>query len=298
MATLVLLTCALQAWGAIAGGLLGIPHEFRREVEASATVPAACSSLEYFISVCNSYYPDLGSQPLTVQAECLCYDGTTWLPDIFDGIASTCADWAKTADPEDYTTVDSWAGLCTYAGDFINSTPTPTPSPTPTIRTTTPPPMTSTELATSPTITAAPTTSVDIINNAGCSFALSAVEFCSSVGSTLSADEVYCLCYSSTAWDPDPFDNAIATCANFVKTADPTDYSVWTSLEGFCANAGPLTTSQTPNSSPTMTPRPTAVTQASSTHTNGVPSNPELNVGNLGAIGSLLGFFGFVMALL
>jgi hypothetical protein len=308
MAILIFLICLLQSWSASATGLLGIPREFRREANETVSAPAACNDLASAVSVCNDYYPDLGDQPSTVQAECLCYDGTTWIPNVFDGWVATCASWARTDDPTEYTVVNSWAGLCTSVGDIYQ---TPNPSSTATIITSTPSPTKTPHIAASPTITAAPTASVDITVNAGCSFVSYALDFCSSAGSTLSADEVYCLCYSSTAWDPYPFDNAIATCANFVKTADPADYPIITSMESFCAIAGPLTLSAAPtasiaepltsNAAPTVTvvnPVHTTISGAATTPTGGAQQMFEPGVVNLGILSALFGVAGMVVALL
>lgn len=75
MAILIFLICFVQSLSANASGIRGIPHEFRREVDANASAPAACNDGAFVPSVCNSYYPDLGLQPLKVQAGCLRYIG-------------------------------------------------------------------------------------------------------------------------------------------------------------------------------------------------------------------------------
>ncbi|KAH8774043.1 hypothetical protein BGZ57DRAFT_735136, partial [Hyaloscypha finlandica] len=75
---------------------------------------------------------------------------------------------------------------------------------------------------------------------------LSAIGLCESAspGSTdfSPASQAPCLCYSfqgtNTAWAPDYFDGAVLTCANYIKTADPTDFSVYRVLEGFCTGVG------------------------------------------------------------
>lgn len=58
------------------------------------------------------------------------------------------------------------------------------------------------------------------------------------------ADQAPCLCYSfqgtNTAWAPDYFDGAVLTSANYIETADPTDYSVYRALEGFCTGVGDI----------------------------------------------------------
>jgi hypothetical protein len=79
-----------------------------------------------------------------------------------------------------------------------------------------------------------------------CSLVPSAIGFCESAspGSTdfSPASQAPCLCYSfqgtNTAWAPDYFDCGVLTCANYIKTAGPTDYSVYYTLEGFCMGVG------------------------------------------------------------
>ena len=73
---------------------------------------------------------------------------------------------------------------------------------------------------------------------------LSAIDLCESAspGSTDFSPASQTPCYSfqgtNTAWAPDYFDGAVLTCANYIKTADPTDYSVSRVLEGFCTGVG------------------------------------------------------------
>jgi hypothetical protein len=97
--------------------------------------------------------------------------------------------------------------------------------------------------------------------------------------------------------DPNKFDNAIASCADFVKTADPADYSIITSMESFCVIAGPLTLSATPAASiaeplasdtaPTVTvanPVHPTISGAATTHTGGAQQMSEPGVVNLGTL--------------
>lgn len=55
----------------------------------------------------------------------------------------------------------------------------------------------------------------------------------------LDAQAATCLCYNAGGtWDPSQFDGPILTCANYLKTASPPDYSTYTSLENFCTDLG------------------------------------------------------------
>lgn len=51
------------------------------------------------------------------------------------------------------------------------------------------------------------------------------------------ATQASCLCYSSTAWVPDNYDQAFTSCGNYLETAFPADYASITSVGG-----GPLPT--------------------------------------------------------
>jgi len=77
---------------------------------------------------------------------------------------------------------------------------------------------------------------------AACSFVDGAISFCESVTpgwiSLIPASQAPCICYSSRTWVPNLFDGAIATCAAFVSTAIPTDYSIVAALTGFCSSVG------------------------------------------------------------
>jgi hypothetical protein len=101
-------------------------------------------------------------------------------------------------------------------------------------------------------------------------------------------DKAKCLCYvSSSSWCPTAFDNAVATCAGYAQTADPSVYSEMTALGGFCAGVGDfLATPTTPASysvattlsamtSPTLTSGPKS-TKASSSGSGGGTSTTDL----------------------
>lgn len=292
MASLISLICLLQALSVNASFKPGVPHDLLRR--ASATVPAECNSWAEVISLCSDQVPNFASAPYTEQAECLCYEGTSWVPSIFDGWVATCASWAKTSDPTDYTIVDSWAGLCTNVGP-VTATPTPlatakTPAATPTSNAIA-------SLPGSPITTAPASPSMGALPS-GCSFAIDIIAYCSAASSTALTDLVECLCYSSTTWLPNKFDSAMSTCASFIKTANPADYVTFSELENFCSDAGPL------NAVPTSTLGLLGPLNPVTTTANTAPvatskvSSGDRAVGNLGFRATWSGFLGMAWALL
>ncbi|KAE9368710.1 hypothetical protein N431DRAFT_547634 [Stipitochalara longipes BDJ] len=55
--------------------------------------------------------------------------------------------------------------------------------------------------------------------------------------------QAHCLCYSSTSWMPEIFDNAVKTCADYASTAVFGAYQPLANLEGFCQSIGDVETS-------------------------------------------------------
>ncbi|KAH8592199.1 hypothetical protein B0O99DRAFT_717380 [Bisporella sp. PMI_857] len=55
-----------------------------------------------------------------------------------------------------------------------------------------------------------------------------------------SSRQALCVCYTSSTWQPDAFDQAVKTCAEFASMAVPQVYEPLKKLEDFCANAGNL----------------------------------------------------------
>jgi hypothetical protein len=95
--------------------------------------------------------------------------------------------------------------------------------------------------------------------NPGCATVSQLLNSCASAtrGFTDSAIEsqAACLCYSSSAWLPDNFDDGVATCADYVSTAVPDDYSVISALGGFCTVVGDVLAETTGNIPTTRTTR-------------------------------------------
>lgn len=217
---------------------------------ASVSVPEACSYVYGGYSYCNSVSPGFSTMAGTDQAPCLCYSSTNWVPDVFDNAVETCANFARTASPSDYSALLENEGFCTRVGNVLAPAST-TARTTPVVPATTAPvtpnpaPRTTTPVPTPvPTPKPTQTTGGDLAieTNPGCSLVSYGLNYCESVSPgfttmdpTLQAP---CLCYSSTDWSPQTFDNAVLTCAEFVKTASPSDYSVFSALEGFCTSIG------------------------------------------------------------
>ncbi|ETS83728.1 hypothetical protein PFICI_05604 [Pestalotiopsis fici W106-1] len=90
-----------------------------------ATAPDACWSVVDIADNCaytnSGIYEDSDEE----QASCFCYTthgrSTTWAPDVFDGEASECADWAATAETEYYSDWLALATFCQSVGDIMTT---------------------------------------------------------------------------------------------------------------------------------------------------------------------------------
>jgi hypothetical protein len=191
-----------------------------------AVTPAGEIACEYVldaISFCESVSPGFTTLPPSSQAPCLCYSSTVWDPNFFDNYVFSCAEYASTAAPADYSDIVALDGFCSSVGNVLTQ-PASVPA------------------QTTPLPTQSTAAGGNLDSNTACSFVLAALSFCisASPGFTTLAPSLQapCLCYSSTSWDPNPFDNAMATCAEYASTAVPSDYSVISALEGFCTKVG------------------------------------------------------------
>jgi hypothetical protein len=123
-----------------------------------------------------------------------------------------------------------------------------------------------------------------------------------------------CLCYKGNSWVPSLFDNAVASCAPWVKTADPTDYQGFTSnFLDFCTDVGdvrnaastptaPVTrTTQsaktTPHSPASITPVATTVILGTPTPTVSSTSSNALRILDFGGSMKALGLSGLVVTM-
>ena len=81
-----------------------------------------------------------------------------------------------------------------------------------------------------------------LAQNPGCQLVEEALAICCSLTpdfTDMSATaQAPCLCYSSSSWEPNLFDNAVISCANYAFTAIPSAYAPIANLEGFCSSVG------------------------------------------------------------
>lgn len=95
----------------------------------------------------------------------------------------------------------------------------------------------------SPTSTAA---ALILQQNTACSTLGSILSICTSLIPSFTAlaptVQASCLCYSSAAYLPSIFDDAVEVCADYAFTAWPAAYTPIANLQSFCSNFGPLPT--------------------------------------------------------
>ncbi|CAG8977460.1 hypothetical protein HYALB_00011808 [Hymenoscyphus albidus] len=226
--------------GALIGDAVGI-FDGSPIVQVRA-LPSACNYVYSAIGYCSSVSPGWISAPTKTQATCLCYSSTSWIPSVFDNSVSSCAQYVKTVDPQDYSVIANLGGFCSSAGNVRgNNIATSTRTPTsPTAASTTAAPS---SLSPSPTITPGPTTARPPLNAApGCSTVSRILNSCSSLTKGFTdlpaRSQASCLCYTSSTYAPGNFDDNVQTCASFVSTATPTAYPVFSALQNFCGDEG------------------------------------------------------------
>ncbi|KAK4134732.1 hypothetical protein BT67DRAFT_441888 [Trichocladium antarcticum] len=102
-------------------GLCATATAFSRSRTATATsasaiitVPPACLRM---VGMYNSCYESSGDM-----VECLCHDPSDKFNTAIEDLASSCAPWAKTADPEDYPIITRLASVCDEAGPTKSAT--------------------------------------------------------------------------------------------------------------------------------------------------------------------------------
>lgn len=188
------------------------------------------------------------------QASCLCYSGGSWAPNNFDGAVLSCANYASTADPTDYPSIAALEQFCTKQGDVVGgggatATAKTTPAPTATSTngaSTTPKPTTA---ASGTAVTTGPITA--------CATVDAAITSCESAtpGWTdlAGTQQASCICYSGSSWAPNAFDDPVLSCANYLKTASPSDYSDVLSIENFCTKKGDVRASTGASTKPSGT---------------------------------------------
>src|SRR5436853_3315422 len=94
----------------------------KRIPQGAGEAQAACASVVIAIEFCESVSPGFDSFTPASQAPCLCYSSKSWVPTFFDGAIATCAAYARTADPEDYSLIAEFTGFCSSIGDILTPT--------------------------------------------------------------------------------------------------------------------------------------------------------------------------------
>jgi hypothetical protein len=86
----------------------------------------ACISQGSYDSVCNVLTPGFSTlTDFVLQAPCLCYSSTSWLPSLYDGWVSSCFQYYITASPSFYASLTQLAGgapataPCQEAGNVL-----------------------------------------------------------------------------------------------------------------------------------------------------------------------------------
>ena len=80
------------------------------------------------------------------------------------------------------------------------------------------------------------------------------------------SQQITCLCYSSGNFDPGPFDNAAASCYNYLRTVDPGDAAAFSSaIVGFCSTSVAASTTATATTTAAAASTTTHSTTASAT---------------------------------
>jgi ribosomal protein S18 len=175
------------------------------------------------------------------QASCICYSGSSWVPNNFDSAVLACANYALTADPTDYSSIAALESFCTKQGDVVGggSAPKTTPAATTTAPTTAG--STSQTTTKASAVTTGPITACSSVDAA-----ISSCEAATAGWIDLSgSQQASCICYSGTSWAPGNFDGAVLTCANYISTAVPTNYADISSLQNFCTKKGNVRASGT-----------------------------------------------------
>jgi len=88
----------------------------------------SCVSALNLVESCNGQTSHFTNLPISQQASCLCYSGSTWIPDVFDGLYDHCFSYFKTEDPSEYSTITGNGGLCSSAGNVLSATASANPT--------------------------------------------------------------------------------------------------------------------------------------------------------------------------
>jgi len=151
------------------------------------------------------------------------------VPTVFDNEILTCIDYLYTASPSEYSSVVALEYFCSSVGPVAGAT-----APNSAAASTTAAP---TAIATA--------TGTGGSNNPSSSACTTAVEIYSSCEAATSgfsdlpgSQQASCICYTGATWNPTGFDGPVQTCADFLKTADVSDYENYSTFIGFCSKEG------------------------------------------------------------
>ncbi|KAK4177329.1 hypothetical protein QBC36DRAFT_345541 [Triangularia setosa] len=81
----------------------------------SSSTPRACASFANIVRSCSSKIPNFTAISDRELAECMCYDPFGSYTTVAEDYASTCAAWATTAEPTDYSI---FAAFTTFCDDY------------------------------------------------------------------------------------------------------------------------------------------------------------------------------------
>jgi hypothetical protein len=169
---------------------------------------------------CTAQTPNFLSLAFTVQASCLCYSGTVWQPSVFDNDFDTCLQHLSTASPAAYSSLGGDAlptAPCQVVGNVAGgATATGTTS--------------AAVGGSASQITAQPTaTSAQDPNDLACLTWRALQLSCESAVPSFTAlpfsVEASCLCFQSSTYIGNVYDDLWGSCLNYFSTASPAFYS-------------------------------------------------------------------------
>jgi hypothetical protein len=203
---------------------------------AVTPAPDPCSLISSLISICSADTPGFTALAASDQASCVCFDSTSYIGNDFDAVVTSCAsELSAQGDSTDLAAAQSLFGFCSS-----NAVPG----------------------------SAATTAGSPGGGKEACSTVLSFIDFCESVSPGFTdfapVTQAPCLCYSSAVWMPNPFDDAVSSCADFEAAQGSQSLAtVVSNLEGFCSSVGDVgnpptvSASATANGTPIPLPGPT-----------------------------------------
>jgi hypothetical protein len=170
---------------------------------------------------CTAQTPNFLSLAFTVQASCLCYSGTVWQPSVYDNDFDTCLQHLSTASPAAYSSIGGDAlptAPCVLVGNVAGgATATATTS-------------AAAVGSSASLITPQPTaTTAQDPNDLACLSWRALQLSCESAVPSFTAlpfsVEASCLCFQSSTYIGNVYDDLWSSCLNYFSTASPAFYS-------------------------------------------------------------------------